>query len=184
MNLHPTDPQLDALLDQALAAGDVPGDLQDRVLALTDPAMNTLLDEALAADAAPEGLQTRVLAGIDRALDAQQPAVLATIGSRRPWLGYAAAAAVVLATGIAFYFIAWPAGNAPNTIAQNPDDHAADEATLAALEADTALDTEITTLQNRILTVSDEPIWGHDDDFQRELWQELSPDEESVAMLF
>ncbi|XAL98193.1 hypothetical protein OT109_11350 [Phycisphaeraceae bacterium D3-23] len=183
-----TDPQLDALLDQALDAGDVPADLQGRILALTDPAMNTLLDEALAPHEAPAGLETRILAKLDldtAGAEHDAPSVLATIGPRRAWGGYAAAAAIVLATGLVFYFTMGPATNT-DTIAVDPDaaEIVAAEESLASLETDTELDTEIDTLQDRILNVSDEPIWGGDDDFQRELWQELAPDDESIAMLF
>lgn len=194
MNLHhptpETDPQLDALLDEALDAGDVSTDLQGRILALTDPAMNDLLDEALAPDATPAGLETRIMERLgvgQNAAPHDAPPVLATLGpARRAWVGLAAAAAIALATGLVFYFTAGPAAPSDSAVVLTPDRPALElpEETLASLETDTDLDTEIETLQDRIFNVSDAPIWGGDDDFQRELWQELAPDDESLAMLF
>ena len=197
MNLQPTTPQpdetpdaeLDALLDEALAVGDVPADLQDRVLALTDPALNAQLDQALAPQAMPEGLQQRVMQRVNETLDEQARPVLATIGrAPRVWVGYASAAAIVLATGLVFYFVAGSANpTTPNNIA---DVGPADEADESALEEalafndDTELDQRLSSLESRILSVSDEPIWGNDDDFQRELWLELAPEGGAEALLF
>ncbi|MEM9415198.1 MAG: hypothetical protein AAGA29_06960 [Planctomycetota bacterium] len=185
-----TDPQLDALLAQALAPDQVPADLQARILELSDPAMNALLDEALAPEDAPAGLETRILAklGVDAASSRDEtPAVLATIGPRRGWVGFAAAATIALATGLVFYATTPGPDSSTGPIALDPDtppDASPDEAFASLDGINTELDTEIETLQSRILNVSDKPIWGGDDDFQRELWQELAPDEESVVMLF
>ena len=193
MNLHnptpQTDAHLDALLDEALAVGEVPADLQDRVLALTDPAFNAQLDQALAPQAMPEGLQQRVMQRVNETLDEQAHPVLATIGrAPRVWVGYASAAAVVLATGLVFYFVAGSANpTTPNNIA---DAGPADEADESALEEalafndDTELDQRLSSLESRILSVSDEPIWGNDDDFQSELWLELAPEGGAEALLF
>lgn len=197
MNLHhptpqpdaQTDPNLDALLDEALAVGDVPAELQARVLALTDPALNDQLDRALAPEAAPDGLQARVLERVQATLDEQERPVLARLGAGQPaWLGYAAAAAVVLVTGAAFYFVAGNAGPAStNTIADTtPGEETLDTEIEDALafNDDTELDQRLSSLESRILSVSDEPIWGNDDDFQRELWRELAPEGEAEGLLF
>lgn len=192
MNLHQptpeTDPRLDALLDEALAVGDVSSDLQGRILALTDPGMTALLDEALAPEAMPAGLEQRVSQQVRAALVDQQSPVLATLGpSPRAWLGYAAAAAVVLATGLVFYTLADRANpSAPQPIVQNnPGPETLDDTeSLLAFASDTEIEAQISSIQSRILRVSDEPIWGAEDDFQSELWRELAPDEESAALLF
>lgn len=192
MNLHqPTpesDPRLDALLDEALAAGDVSSDLQGRILALTDPGMTALLDEALAPETMPAGLEQRVSQQVRAALADQQSPVLATLGpSPRAWLGYAAAAAVVLATGLVFYTLADRANpSSPQPIVQNnggPETFD-DTASLLAFASDAEIEAQISSIQSRILRVSDDPIWGAEDDFQSELWRELAPDEESAALLF
>ncbi len=192
MNLHQptpeTDPRLDALLDEALAAGDVSADLQDRILALTDPGMTALLDEALAPEAVPDGIEQRVAAQVRDALADRQSPVLATLGpSPRAWLGYAAAAAVVLVTGLVFYTLADranPSGPAPIADNNRTPDTVDDTEALLAFASDAEIQEQISSIQSHILRVSDEPIWGAEGDFQSELWRELAPDEESAALLF
>lgn len=192
MNRHDpapqTDAHLDALLDEALAVGEVPAELQDRVLALTDPALNAQLDRALAPEALPHGLEARVFDRVRSQLDANASPVLARIGATRPaWLGYAAAAAVVLVTGVAFYFVANNATTpAPETIADNNpiDTGVAELEDALAFAEETELDQRLTTLESRILSVSGESIWGSESDFQRELWLELAPEGEGEELLF
>ena len=194
MNLQPTTPQpgetpdadLDALLDEALAVGDVPADLQDRVLALTDPAFNAQLDQALAPQAMPDGLQQRVMQRVNETLDEQARPVLATIGrAPRVWVGYAAAAAIVLATGVSFYFVASNVTTPTNStvVDNNPidtDTGINDFEDALAFADETEMDQRLSSLESRILSVSGESIWGSDSDFQRELWLELSPEGEGL----
>jgi hypothetical protein len=57
------DPQLDALLDEALSAEPAPSDLVDRIVAQTNEmGLGSMLDEALAPEAAPPDLVDRIVA--------------------------------------------------------------------------------------------------------------------------
>ena len=179
------DPALDALLDEALAADEASPDLQGRVLALTDPAGTALLDEALAPQAPPEGLETRIIERLRCERGHSSGRVIATLGpSPRAWRGYAAAAAVVLSAGLLFYHLGGsPETGLPTQFADLYDPVQEDPA-LFAFDNDSEIQAQITSIQSQILSVSDESIWGGDDDFQRELWRELAPDEASDVLLF
>lgn len=101
------DAQLDALLAEEGADAQIaPEELEAKVLALTDPQMLALLDEAMAPEPAPARLADNILAatmpGARRETEAERTGVLARIDPMT-WR-YAAAAAIVLAAGVGLWW--------------------------------------------------------------------------------
>lgn len=118
-----------ALLDQALGIKvimpEAVDELEAKVLALTDPKTLSLLDEALAPETANEqDLSEKIIAATTQGATIQaspQADVLGRIGFTA-WR-YAAAAAIVLATGIAVWFISKePGTTSPTEVANHAQD--------------------------------------------------------------
>ncbi|MEM1353714.1 MAG: hypothetical protein AAGC44_10160 [Planctomycetota bacterium] len=178
----PDDPAIAELVGDALAADASPADLEARVLALTDPSLNALLDEVLVADELPAGLHDRVLAATRGALEEADttPPVLARIGL--PALRYAAAAAVIAAAGLGVYVATQSQPGTPSdrSVVVAPDPTGSDQENdypdfaEVDLEGSFAIDDEIEQLDSRITGI-DEGLWsGEIDDFEAQLWSELS----------
>ena len=191
MNLHhphpdpnhlPEDPAIADLVGDALAADTSPTDLEARVLALTDPSLNALLDEALGAEELPAGLQGRVLAAALNQAErsCEERPVLARIGFRV--LRYTAAAAVIVAAGLGVYLATQsPSGDPTNpSVADNPGSGPADatqalpDFAQADFDGSFAIDAEIEQLDSRITSISEGAWAGDIDDFEQQLWSELS----------
>lgn len=191
MNLNPTqpdpthlpeDPAMAELVGDALAADASPADLESRVLALTDPSLNALLDEVLGAEELPAGLTDRVLVAALSAAESSrdQRPVLARIGFQA--LRYTAAAAVVVAAGLGIYVATQtqsvPPGDKP--IVKAPETAPSDEFNTypefaqVDIDGSFAIDAEIEQLDSRISSIN-QGIWAGDiDDFEDQLWSELS----------
>ncbi|MEO0514323.1 MAG: hypothetical protein AAF086_03400 [Planctomycetota bacterium] len=145
----PTDPRLDALLDDALAAGEVPAGLNDRIVAATADR----LSPAQAADDAP--------------------AVIGRLGGGFAWRSLAAGLLFALVLGGVWVFNQQPASTEIGPLAHNGNGHhrGDDEAVATAADApklDTALaqlaeaELEADWIDDRIAMLSMQVTWAQD----------------------
>ena len=189
---QPEDIGLDpAMLAQALAEP-TPDDLEQRVLALTDPQTLSLLDEALAPEAAnaPEQLNDRILAATlpgytSQYTEEQTPAVIGRITPASTWR-YAAAAAIVLATGLGLWFINNQNGSTPHVADQNKANTSQTEiAEIDIPDASPALFAEVTSgIESDIQAVADSIQSIQDTTInQKTIWSEIEAYEQFVTDL-
>lgn len=173
---RPNDPELDAieaLLEEEAACNPTPTDLESKVLALTDPRLLSLLDEALAPQAEPDQLAERIIAATSPkqrdTTDEPQRAVLGRIDPAG-WR-YAAAAAIVLATGIGLWWSGQHAAvdRAPNPIAELiPDWDEQDETQPLFVDATGSLDSALDAVAEHLDDYAgrDDSIWSDMDGYE------------------
>jgi len=175
------DAQLDALLaEDAERSRRAPAELEAKVLALTDARVLSLLDEALAPGEAPASLTDRIVAATSpvastaRRAEPAPRGVLARIGPTG-WR-YAAAAAVVLAAGLGMWWLGQtaepnnPLARVAEPGGQTPDDFfASDEAQPLFDDATQDVQTKIQAVAERIdgYAIDRDSIWSDMDEYEQ-----------------